>query len=227
MMGRPNGADGNADDAEARGVMQEAIVRAVHGFRGSLASATKRARSAAEEAIGASGSRLKVMDATETLTYIKMVTFPRERDDEVFVARPGFVLTYDLKPVERAPHGKKAERIRPRFQKVNGQNGRAKAQSTARVSSISTSGASAEGGERSTAPAPAGAARPTTMSSAMLSYADKLEVALEKTLKSAEAAEEAQSKLEELTNAVEETQAELSTVNVPFLKPDYSDMPRC
>ena len=155
-MGRPNGADGNADDAEARGVMQEAIVRAVHGFRGSLASATKRARSAAEEAIGASGSRLKVMDATETLTYIKMVTFPRERDDEVFVARPGFVLTYDLKPVERAPHGKKAERIRPRFQKINGQNGRAKAQSTARVSSISTSGASAEGGERSTAPAPAG-----------------------------------------------------------------------
>ena len=226
MMGRPNGADGNDDDAEARGVMQEAIVRAVHGFRGSLASATKRARSAAEEAVGASGSRLKVMDATETLTYIKMVTFPRERDDEVFVARPGFVLTYDLEPVERAPHGKKAERIRPRFQKINGQNGRAKAQSTARVSSISTSGASAEGGERSTAPAPAGAARTTTMSSAMLSYADKLEVALEKTLKSAEAAEEAQSKLEELTNAVEETQAELSTVKVPFLKPDYSDMPR-
>ena len=227
MMGRPNGADGNADDAEARGVMQEAIVRAVHGFRGSLASATKRARSAAEEAVGASGSRLKVMDATETLTYIKMVTFPRERDDEVFVARPGFVLTYDLKPVERAPHGKKAERIRPRFQKINGQNGRAKAQSTARVSSISTSGASAEGGGRSTAPAPAGgAARTTMLSSAMLSYADKLEVALEKTLKSAEAAEEAQSKLEELTNAVEETQAELSTVKVPFLKPDYSDMPR-
>ena len=41
------------------------------------------------------------------------------------------------------------------------------------------------------------AARTTTLSSAMLSYADKLEVALEKTLKSAEAAEEAQSKLEE------------------------------
>lgn len=225
MTGRPNGVDGDADDAEARGAMQEAIVRAVHGFRGSFASATKRARAAAEKAVEALESRLSVMDATETLTYIKMVTFPRERDDEVFVARPGFVLTYDLEPVERAPHGTNAEKIRPPFQKIDDQNGRAKAQSTARVSSITTSGASAEGGERSTAPAPAGAARTTATSSVMLSYADKLEVALEKTLKSAEEAENAQGKLEELTAAMEETQVELSKVKVPFLKPDFSDMP--
>lgn len=225
MTGRPNGVDGDTDDAEARGAMQEAIVRAVHGFRGSLASATKRARAAAEKAHEALESRLSVMDATETLTYIKMVTFPRERDDEVFVARPGFVLTYDLEPVERAPKGTKVERIRPPFQKIDDQNRRAKAQSTARVSSITTSGASAEGGERSTAPVPAGAARTTATSSVMLSYADKLEVALEKTLKSAEEAENAQGKLEELTAAMEETQFELSKVKVPFLKPDFSNMP--
>jgi len=225
MTGRPNGDDGDTADAEARGAMQEAIVRAVHGFRGSLASATKRARAAAEKAHEALESRLSVMDATETLTYIKMVTFPRERDDEVFVARPGFVLTYDLEPVERAPKGTKVERIRPPFQKIDDQNRRAKAQSTARVSSITTSGASAEGGERSTAPVPAGAARTTATSSVMLSYADKLEVALEKTLKSAEEAENAQGKLEELTAAMEETQFELSKVKVPFLKPDFSDMP--
>lgn len=203
-----------SDDAAALGVAQEAIVRAVHGSRGALADAVATARRAAERATNGRA----VMDDEATAAYVKMVTFPRKSDAEVLVARPGFVLMYGLTPIAR-----EAERGDGRMGGRNG--GRRRVGEGGMTTSVSLSVVSVDVGERSEAPAPVGAVNVDIASGHKLTYAEKLEAALEKTMRSAERAEQEQSKLEEFTRQLDDFQAKISAQKRPPVRTDLSDMP--
>lgn len=202
--------------------MHEAVVRAVHGFKGGMAAAAAAGRDAAARAAKGLARDEDVMSVKEVVAYLNMVMFPRQSEEDVFCARPGFVMMYDLTPLKRAaPTTKK-----PPASKFEGDNGRVKVD---RGPSASASGASTDGGDRSAAPAPSGAVtapRATATSGATISpHMEKLELALQETMDSALLAEEAQSKLEALLAKEQKLQSELAATKVPQVKLDFSDMP--
>ena len=80
--------------------MHEAVVRAVHGFKGGMAAAAAAGRDAAARAAKGLARDEDVMSVKEVVAYLNMVMFPRQSEEDVFCARPGFVMMYDLTPLK-------------------------------------------------------------------------------------------------------------------------------
>ena len=201
--------------------MHEAVVRAVHGFKGGMAAAAAAGRDAAARAAKGLARDEDVMSVKEVASYLNMVMFPRQSEEDAFCARPGFVMMYGLAPLKRAA----TTTTKPPASTFEGENGRVKVD---RGPSASASGASTEGGDRSAAPPPSGAVmatRATATSGAISPHMEKLERALQETMDSALAAEEAQSKYEALLAKEQKLQSELAAIKVPQVKLDFSDMP--
>ncbi|CEF96727.1 unnamed product [Ostreococcus tauri] len=204
-------------DARALGVAQEAVVRSVHGLKGSLADAVERAG----RAVRARGVANAMPTAREVREYVMMVTYPRTSDEEVLVARPGFQMTYGLTPLKRETPVEQSvakKRANGKMKVDDGEEAKPAASMTLSVMSV-------DGGRRGEASAPPRVANGQAANGIPCVYSERLEAALEKTLKSAEWAEEEQSKLEELTRKLDDAEERLEMKKKPTKKMDLSDMP--
>jgi len=193
--------DPSVDAVDVRGTMEEAVVRAVHGFCGVERDAVRRAVNAANKAAAGLGSPA-TMTTEETAEYVRMVTLPGERERGKFVARPGFVLTYGLRDSTEAEKRSSSGTTKTKTPTTAGM----KRGKNVMIASVSASGANSGAkharvgadGARKNGAGEDGRGAGEASERVDPSFSEELEMALAKTLKSAEVAENAQSVLEDL-----------------------------
>jgi len=193
--------DPSVDAVDVRGTMEEAVVRAVHGFCGVERDAVRRAVNAANKAAAGLGSPA-TMTTEETAEYVRMVTLPGERERGKFVARPGFVLTYGLRDSREAEKRSSSGTTKTKTPTTAGM----KRGKNVMIASVSASGANSGAkharvgadGARKNGAGEDGRGAGEASERVDPSFSEELEMALAKTLKSAEVAENAQSVLEDL-----------------------------